>query len=385
MPSGLSSSTPVPGRRRGRRWLARIGAGAAAVLVAAVAVTVTIKLARTTTVTGTTGTGAPTATATTGPSGSPSSAPSGAPAVDKVMPTTTTTTVKVPDTKITLHENPADPVWASAAYGGVRMGEGAPAYIRDAKTGKFRYFGNFQQPAVSPHGTYVAAMSTTNLNRTDYNTIRLVTTATGEDVELRTADKPADTIGAMWNENGRYLLMTLYVSKAGSQTMAGFVIVDAATKTVRSRLLAGGYKGGYSWGPDASTLMRQERDGAISFVGLDGTVIRSFRGKGDLMNRSAATLRIGTETATVFSTICPGAPRNVCLWDVATGTKKAVVPGDENTTFSGWLDSEHILASVTKGATTRVVLAGLDGKTKRVLAEGPAKQLKAVTLWYSWK
>ncbi|MEU4223340.1 serine/threonine-protein kinase [Nonomuraea sp. NPDC026600] len=384
-PPEPSPSTSVPGRRLGRRRLALIGVAAAAVLVAAVAVPVTIKLARTTTVTSTPGTAA--TTAGTGQSGGPSSAPSGAPtvSVDEVIPTTATTTAKIPETKITLHENPADPVWVSSAYGALLLGEGAPAYVRDAKTGTFEYFGNFQQPTVSPHGTYVAALSTTTLNRTDYNTIRLVTTATGEDVELRTADKPGDTIGTTWNADGRHLLMTIYTGKTDLRTMAGFVIVDAATKTVRSRLTAGGYKGGYSWGPDASTLMRQERDGAISFVGLDGTVIRSFRGMGDLMHRSAATLRIGTETATVFSTACPGKPRDVCLWDVVTGTRKAVVPGDENTTFSGWLDSEHILALVTKGGTTRVVLVGLDGKIKRLLAEGPAKQLKAISLWYSWK
>ncbi|HUR03793.1 MAG TPA: hypothetical protein VM347_14710, partial [Nonomuraea sp.] len=376
-----SSSTPVPVRRLGRR-LARAGAGAAAVLVAAVAVTVTIKLTRTTTVTGTAGTGT---TATTGQSGAPSAEPPGAATAAEVMPTTATTTTKIPGTKITLHENPADPIWASSAYGFLPASDGSPAYVRDAKTGEFQYFGNFQRPTVSPHGTYVAALSLTTLNRTDYNTIRLVTTATGEDVELRTTDKPGDTTGAMWHDSGRYLLMTLYTGSGVSQTTAGFVIVDAATKTVRSRLTAGGGKAGYFWGPDASTLMRQDRDGAISFVGLDGTEVRSFPGKGVLIRTSAATLRIGTGTATVFSTTCPGTPRDVCLWDAVTGTRKAVVPIGENTTFSGWLGRDQFLAMVTKGGTSRVVLAGLDGKTKRVLAEGPAKQLKAITVWYSTK
>ncbi|MFD1539307.1 serine/threonine-protein kinase [Nonomuraea guangzhouensis] len=364
-----AASTPVPVRRFGRR-LARAGAGVVAVLVAAVAVTVTVKLTRTTTVTGTAG------TATT----SPFVEPPGAATVAEVMPTTATTTTKIPGTKITLHENPADPIWASAAYGFLPGSDGSPAYVRDAKTGKFQYFGNFQRPTVSPHGTYVAALSVTTLSRTDYNTIRLVTTATGEDVELRTTDKPGDTIGAVWNEDGRHLLMTIYTGATGSQTTAGFVIVDAATKTVRSRLTAGGDKAGYFWGPDASTLMRQERDGAISFVGLDGTVVRSFRGKG-VLRTSAARLRLGT----VFSTTCPGTRGDICLWDAVTGTRKAVVPTGENTTFSGWLGRDQFLAVVTKGGTSRVVLAGLDGKTKRVLAEGPAKQLKAITVWYNSK
>ncbi|MEU7742818.1 protein kinase [Nonomuraea sp. NPDC049158] len=391
-PSGPSPSTLVPGRRSGRR-LALIGT--AAVLVAVAGVAVAIKQAGTT-VRGATGTGTPgtsiggtgvpaTGAPATAQTGVPSSTPSGAATADEVLPTTSTTTAKVPGTKITLHENPADPVWVNSAYGTVRRGEGSPAYVRDAKTGKFQYFGNFQQPTVSPYGAYVAALSITTLTRTDYNTIRLVTTATGEDVELRTADKPGNTLDARWNADGRHLLMTFSNGRPGSQNTAGFVIVDAATKSVRSRLTPGGRKGGYSWGPDASTLMRQERDGAISFVGLDGTVVRTFRDKGDLMNVGTATVRIGTGTATVFATVCPGTLKGICLWDATTGARRAVIPSDKSTTFNGWLDSEHFLTTVTKAGTTRLVLAGLDGKTKRVLAEGPATELKAVTLWYSRK
>ncbi|WP_433509158.1 protein kinase domain-containing protein [Nonomuraea sp. CA-143628] len=378
VPSGPSPLTLVPGRRSGRR-VALIGT--AAVLVAAAAVAVTIKQAGTTVLgtPGTPGTGA----AATAQTASPSSTSSGAAATDDVLPTTSTTTVKVPGTKITLHENPADPVWVSSAYGTAQQGEGSPAYVRDAKTGKFQYFGNFQQPTVSPHGTYVAALSITTLSRTDYNTIRLVTTATGEDVELRTADKPGNTMDARWNADGRHLLMTLFTGKPGSLNMEGFVIVDAATKTVRSRLTPGGRKGGYSWGPDASTLMRQETDGAISFVGLDGTVARSFRDKGDLMNVGTAILRLGTGIATVFATTCPGTLKGLCLWDATTGARRAVIPSDRSTVFNGWLDSEHFLATVTKAGTTRLVLADLNGKAQRVLADGPATELKAVTLWYS--
>ncbi|MEV6159792.1 protein kinase [Nonomuraea sp. NPDC052129] len=393
VPSGPAPSTLDPGRRSGRR-LALIGT--AAVLVAVAAVAVTINQAGTTVSGGTTATGTPgtspgatsipeTGTTATAQTGSPSSTSSGAAATGEVLPTTSTTTAKVPGTKITLHENPADPVWVSSAYGTAQRGEGSPAYVRDPKTGRFQYFGNFQQPTVAPQGAYVAALSITTLSRTDYNTIRLVTMATGENVELRTADKPGDTLDARWNADGRHLLMTLSTGKPASRNAVGFVIVDAVTKSVRSRLTPGGHKGGYSWGPDASTLMRQETDGAISFVGLDGTVVRSFRAKGDLMNVGTATVRLGTATATVFATACPGTLKGVCLWDATTGTRRAVIPSDTSTTFNGWLDTEHFLATVTKADTTRLVLAGLDGKTKRVLAEGPATELKAVTLWYSRK
>ncbi|WP_162794831.1 hypothetical protein, partial [Nonomuraea lactucae] len=323
----------------------------------------------------------------------PRRSPSGEPRAARPMPTTSTTRTTIPGTHITLHENPADPVWATSAYGA--LGDGAPAQVRDPKSGEFRYFGNFQQPMVSPDGGYVVALSTVSYVRTDYNTIRLVTRATGEDVELRTADKPRVTGSPVWNIDGHRLLMSVYNDDTRETT--GFLLVDAATKQVRTHLADTGGKSGYLWGPDPATLMRQDRDGTISIVGLDGRVVRSFQKKGTLLRTSAAALLIGTASTpastpasasvptTVFATTCPGGSRDACLWDAATGARKAVVPLDAHTAFNGWLDDRHFLATITKGATTRLALVGLDGRTRRVLAEGPAKEFGQVSVVYTAK
>ena len=47
------------------------------------------------------------------------------------------------------------------------------------------------------------------------------------------------------------------------------------------------------------------------------------------------------------------------------------------------MDERHFLATVTGSPTTRVVLAGLDGRTRRVLAEAPAKELDGIVISYS--
>ncbi|WP_336204221.1 serine/threonine-protein kinase [Nonomuraea sp. LPB2021202275-12-8] len=351
--------TTVPPARRARR-LWPIAAGAAAVLLVGAAVA--IHLGRT----------------ADPPVSGPPATPQSAEPSRRPMSSTATTTATIPGTKIKVHENPADPLWVTSAYGGVEPDAGFPAYVRDPRTGEFTYFGNFQTPVVSPRGLYVAATSSTNLARSDYNTLRLVTRATGEDVELRTADKPGDTPTMAWSADGASLLLTLWRSEESGETL-GFVTVDPATKSVRTRRTDFGGESGYLWGADASTLMTQGRDGTIRFVGLDGSVLRSFRDKGTLVKASVSTTRAGT----VFATTCTETSRDVCLWDAVTGARKAVVPLADGTTFNGWLDDRHFLATVTGARTSRLVMAGLDGETVRVLAEGPAAQLGKVALWWS--
>jgi hypothetical protein len=290
------------------------------------------------------------------------------------MAAVSTTKTKVPGTRITLHENPADPSWASAVHGD--YGDAYTAHVRDPKTGEFRYFGSFHMPRVSPGGAYVVSVSTTATLRTDYNTIRLVTRATGEDVELRVAGKPGLTANPVWDQAGRRVLMTLQAD--GTNETTGFVIVDAAAKSAREHRADTGGTSGYQWGPEPSTLLRQDRDGTISVVGLDGTVIRSFKNKGTLL-AGGAVMALGK----IFATRCPDDPTDVCLWDAATGGRRSVIPLDRNTAFNGWMDERHFLATVTGSPTTRVVLAGLDGRTRRVLAEAPAKELDGIVISYS--
>jgi serine/threonine protein kinase len=290
------------------------------------------------------------------------------------MSTGSTTTLRLPGTRIDLHENPADPVWASSYYGGVDEYD-YPAYVRDPRSGQFQRFGSFQMPVVSPGGRYVAAFLSTSLTRSDYNVIRLVDRTTREDLELRVAEKPGNALDLRWNRDGRHLLLTL---RSGLET-TGFVIVAADGRTVLERRTAFGGRVGYVWGPDASTVLTQGSDGVVRLLGLDGTVRRTFARTGTLLVADTAVTDVGM----VFATTCRDDEPDVCLWDVTTGEKRAEIPLEDGTTFNGWLDGSHFLATVAGRSTSRLVLAGMEGRIVRVLAEGPADELKATSVWFT--
>ncbi|MFI6709138.1 protein kinase [Nonomuraea sp. NPDC050478] len=351
---GTRSAAPEPAPRGPRRRV--LVAGAAAVVLAGAATAVVLGLRST-------------------PDGpippAPQRVSSGS------MSTGSTTTSTLPGTGVELHENPADPIWASSYYGGFAEAD-FPAYVRDPRSGTFQRFGSFQIPVVSPGGRYVAALPVSNLDVTDHNTLRLVDRGTGEDVTLRTAGKPGLTLDPAWTADGGRLLLTLRAGPDEQRTV-GFVVVDPAAKSVQTRRTDFGGEAGYGWGPDGSTLVTQGGDGAIRYVGLDGRVLRTFTGKGALIRGGVA----GTTAGRVFTTTCREGSRDVCLWDAATGERKAVIPPAKGMVFNGWLDRSHFLATVIGREKGRLVLGGMDGEAVRVLAEGPADQLNQISVWFT--
>ncbi|GLW07970.1 hypothetical protein Misp01_31000 [Microtetraspora sp. NBRC 13810] len=295
------------------------------------------------------------------------------------MAARSTTTVRIPGTEITLHENPADGLWVSAYYDRRTEGGGDPSYVRDRSSGRFAFFGSFQEPVVSPGGVYVASLSYTRLTRTDHDTVRITEPAARRDVELVTVTKPATTFGARWSPDGRLLLLTVYVRSANDSASRGFVIVDPATGTVRTVPAADGDPTEYVWAPDGSGVLHQTADGGVRLHDLDGRVLREFRDVGELKTVNGVT----TARGALFTTTCPGGSRDVCLWDVATGRRNATVPLAWNTTFHGWMDDRHLLATVREGEDAEMVLLGLDGRAVRTLATGPARELDKVPLWFT--
>ncbi|TDE54575.1 serine/threonine protein kinase [Nonomuraea mesophila] len=154
-------------------------------VVAAVAVAAAVLLTRP----------SPTAVTSAGPAAGLPPAPSAGP-----MPLTSVSEVELQDTGITVHESPDDPVWVSS-YHDQRKGQ-AGSYVRDPATRRFAFFGNLEEPIVSPGGGYVASLSSTRLQRTDFETIRLRERATGRDRDLRTVDKPATLFWPAWSPDG---------------------------------------------------------------------------------------------------------------------------------------------------------------------------------------
>nr|WP_311132257.1 hypothetical protein [Nonomuraea gerenzanensis] len=293
------------------------------------------------------------------------------------MARTSVTDVKISKTGITLHENPADPVWVSS-YRDVH--NDAATYVRDPARGDFSFFGSFEEPIVSPGGRFVASLRYTRLTSTDFESIRLRDRATGQDREVRTVDKPRTLMDPSWSGDGRRVLATvLHVGR--EQRAVGFAVVDPVTGSVKITESASAGDARYHWGSDHDSVLQQAADGSVRVLDLDGKVLRSFTGVGRLTVGGAT----GTPFGVVFATVCPGQPRRICFWDERTGARKGEARLAAGATFNGWLDGRHFLSTVRAGKRTDVFLADAGGERVRTLITGPADELDKVTFWYSAK
>ncbi|MFI7125436.1 protein kinase [Nonomuraea sp. NPDC050153] len=357
---GQQSATPPPGRPPGpaRRWWLVAGA-----VTAALAVTAAVLLTRPTP-------GAPTPTS--------AAAPLPAPRAGR-MALTSTAESKIPDTRITLYENAADPVWVSS-YHDQRDGTGYPSYVRDAATGTFGYFGGFEEPIVSPGGGYVASLSATRLRKSDFETVWMRERATGQDRHVRTVDKPDTLFHPSWSADGRRWLATV-VEDRERDRVVGFAIVDPVAGTVKVTEAVGGSEVKFGWGADGRSVVHGMPGGAVRVLDLEGRPVRTFTGVGELYAGSMARTTLGS----IFATKCPEISVNVCFWDAESGGRKGVARLPKGGAFHGWLDDAHFLASVPDGRNTDVVLADATGRTVRRLAAGPKGELAKVVLWFTRK
>ncbi|MFC4115790.1 serine/threonine-protein kinase [Nonomuraea zeae] len=307
------------------------------------------------------------------PASAPTHAPLPAPRQGPLAPTSVSE-LRLPDTRVTLHENPADPVWVSS-YHDQRSGTAYPSYTRDQAKGTFAFFGNFDEPIVSPGGGYVASLSATRFRRTDFETIRLRDRATGRDRDLRTVDKPATLFSPLWSEDGRRLLATIM---EGDRAL-GFVVVDPVAGSVEVTRVAGDRKNTYAWGSGGDSVLHQAPGGAVQALDMHGRALRAHPGVGELLPGGAADTTFGT----VFTTKCFDNSRNICLWDEQSGARKGVIRLPKGAAFRGWLDEGHFLATRSAGANTDVVLMDANGRAVRVLADGPAAEIDKVVLWFT--
>ncbi|TDD05679.1 hypothetical protein E1292_16510 [Nonomuraea deserti] len=295
------------------------------------------------------------------------------------MPLTSVSELQIPDSGITVHENPADPVWVSS-YHDQRRGR-AGSYVRDPATRRFAFFGSLEEPIVSPGGGYVASLSSTRLQRTEFETIRLRERATGRDRDLRTVDKPATLFWPAWSPDGRRLLAT--VVEAGEPArVVGFAVVDPVTGTVGVTRVAGADQARYAWGADAGSVVYGAPGGVVKVLALDGKELRAFPDVGEAAPGGVARTSLGA----VFVAKCPNNARNICFWDEASGDRKGVARLPEGGSFNGWMDERHFLATVPGGGgNTDVVLMDAEGRAVRTLADGPAAELDDVALWFTRK
>ncbi|MEU4509971.1 serine/threonine-protein kinase [Nonomuraea wenchangensis] len=356
-PPGEAERTGAETSGRGRRWLVAGGA-----VATAVAVTAGVLLLR--------------------PHSTPSPTPSAVPVAPAPrtgpMALTSTSELKIPGTGITLHENPDDPVWVSS-YHDRRPGGEHASWVRDPATGAFAFFGDMQEPIVSPGGGYVASLPGVRLSRTDFETVVLRDRVTGWSGEIRTVDKPATLLFPAWSEDGGRLVATAVDTSEKPVVSVGFVVLDAARRSVTFTRVQGGGDEPFGWSPDGGVL-QATAGGALRVHDLSGRLLRTFTEAGRPLRGGAARTTLGA----VFATTCPKRTGRVCYWDVRTGVARGETRLPRGGTFSGWLDEGHFLGTVPgEGRSRAVVMMDLKGKVVRTLAEGPADEIENVVLWYT--
>ncbi|MFI7706939.1 serine/threonine protein kinase [Nonomuraea sp. NPDC049480] len=353
-PSPQEPSGPA-GRRR---WLLWAGA-----LVTAAAVTVAVLVAR------------PTAA----PSLTPTPTPAPMPPVPRQGPMalTSTSELEIPNTKITLYENPADPVWVSSYHDKRKAADGS-SYVRDPATGAFAFFGGLQEPIVSPGGGYVASLPGTRFTRTDYETIVLRDRVTGRDGEIRTVDRPDTLFLPTWSRDGRRLLLTVSDMSRKPIPAVGFMILDPATRSFTVGKTEDAGNGTYEWGT-GDTVLHAAANDVIRVLDLKGRLVRTLRGLGELLPGGAVQTSLGT----VITTICPNRSGYVCFWNEATGGTAGDVRLPKGARFRGWFDDKHLMVTVPDGKDIKVVMMDTSGRSVRTLAEGPAAEINGVVLWFT--
>ncbi|MET8867215.1 protein kinase [Nonomuraea sp. NPDC004580] len=294
------------------------------------------------------------------------------------MALTAASELKIPETGLTLHENPADPVWVSSYRDGLND---VSTYVRDPATGAFAFYGRFQEPLVSPGGRFVASLPYSRLNRTDFDTIRIRDRGKGgQDREVRTVAKPRTLLDPSWSDDGRRLLATVLDDGVGRRAV-GFAVVDPVSGSVKVTETKGTDDARYRWGSDHNSVLQQLPDGAVRALHLNGRPLRTLPGVGTLTGGGATETILGT----ILNTRCPEKGRNICFWDEQSGAKKGEVRLPKGAGFHGWLDERHFMATTRQGKNATVVLMDTTGKTVRPLISGPRKALDEVTLWLTRK
>ncbi|AWS47112.1 hypothetical protein DKM19_43265 [Streptosporangium sp. 'caverna'] len=292
------------------------------------------------------------------------------------MPTTSTTDLKIAGTKITLHENPSD---AEGVTSYEDRRRGSEAYLRQDGSATFRFLGTLMNAIAAPGGERAVVNPINKIANGEFDLVRVLDAAGAPEVQIRTVDSPLITFSPHWDVNGTRILLTVFAGPTDPRSK-GFAIVDVASRTARVALVPDeNGPSEYVWGPDSASVMHSRPDGSIRFHRLDGSVLRTVPGVGELTADDARPTSLGT----VFTTRCPDRSRDVCLWDAATAKRRATVPLGEGLGYGGWLGDRHLLATTTEGKTTKIVMLDLRGKVVRVLADGPVAELDKVNLWYT--
>ncbi|WP_198169278.1 serine/threonine-protein kinase [Herbidospora daliensis] len=291
-----------------------------------------------------------------------------APVVARPMAATATVEVEIASVGVTLHENPADGLWASS-YEDTRDGGGNTGYVRDPGTGAFTSAGALADVRVSPGGQFVAVFPGRRLFAPDFDFVQITDRRSGTTREVDTVSRPELGRHPVWSGDGSTLLMSTGGTEDGD-SVTGFVLVDAVKGTSSVVRVAAGGTEPFRWGPEKGTLAR-ETGGTTTVYTLTGEVVRELTGTGDLHATRDGLLLTGC------------AAGRLCVLDAATGAERRRFPLAKGLSVGGWLDDDHVMATRIGEDRFEVVLLDLDGKQLRLLAEGPESVYEGILIFWT--
>ncbi|MFI0417555.1 hypothetical protein [Spongiactinospora sp. 9N601] len=278
--------------------------------------------------------------------------------------------IELPATGVTLHERPDDRLRVTSyeLYHGVYLrGKGS-----DVFTKRTQYYGL----TVSPRGDRIAGLSE-EYAADGRDEVVLLDRGTWAEKRVKTVRGPWITDWLRWSPDGRYLVGTERKKLTDTKwAVSGFSIVDPKKLTYRQAKVTDPNPEAYfEWTPGARSVISWQ-DGEIKEYWLDGRLRRSLK-VGNTPNGEYAFSPSGRR----LLTWCPYEDDpEVCVvrWPEGKITKKVNFPAES---LLGWWDERHFIAVAGKGRDFQVVVAGLDGKPVRVLADLDEKAWKIASVY----
>ncbi|MDH2428228.1 protein kinase [Sphaerisporangium sp. TRM90804] len=286
-----------------------------------------------------------------------------------------------PGTKLTVHENPADPVRLASYFIQDIDGKKLETYARYPGADEFKKIADgagFGDATVSPDGKWAAVNPFIKFSASSTDYVTFVNLATGEKFNVDTLKQPLRGLSGTWSRDSKRLLLTVYEIDKDSETQypEGFVVVDVTTRKATVVLTddkRDGY-GNFDWTPDGAYVVgAYEKDKprfGIRFRDMSGKVVRTIPWVGMMSGPG-----LYSPSGESFFTYCPedsGKRSNICVWNARSGNRTATIKlWEGSATAYDWWDEHHIIVFDPRKDPRKYVVLDFHGKAVRTLAEHP--------------
>ncbi|MFI6317998.1 protein kinase [Nonomuraea sp. NPDC050556] len=350
---------PAP-RKSGSKGFVIAGIAAAVAVIATISVVVVALANRpTTTITTTSGTVTPKPTTTK--------------LAGKAVPTTGLSSVKLPDTDVTIYENPADAVKLTTYTVWNAKLKAWVYYTRDSLNGAFKKYANHWESMLSPDGRYLVKRGK-KFTGDGYDSVEITDKVTSETFTVKTSRQPLSAYISAWSRDSRRVLLNVGNPTDDGWQSTGFAIVDVAAKqstvsSLREGSLRDIHYGFSDDGAGVVAVSSTTKQQAIRLFDKDGTRLRRIPNVG-----SGLAGFFFSPSGDRFLTNCPGLGKNThCIYDSQTGNE---LRRFESSCSGGstWYDEQHLVCWVRPeegGDRQQIQVIDFAGQKVRLLADVP--------------